>query len=390
MAEAENRVPLWDKREAITALLPYAVWEERDGRPEMFNTILHAAGASREQEFMWNEVIKFISTLFSEASPRAAILASPHLPWSLLTDRQDLVQQWITMASVAPHTEELAQGAVDTLLQIASNRDLLQHIIPEAWSWLTLRPSLPPFRRVRGFGKYRIVKAIQALKDIEVLKSYFLLVWSEWDTLCYDGLDEMRTSILEDFGGIGMRQHRVDLIQRLDHVLGQLDRGLENFTQHQPYLDENDVQERKNDYRTLRETLLGANTEAISRTPRLTAPALHVLTPTLDAHRIPRGVHVCTPSPVSIVARLECSIPHFILCSYPYFGIISSSRYFAASSCSSCHLLAVSHHWGGLRSNLFQCSPLAFSSHPRRITMFCILSSYSLTTPTGCRFICNS
>ena len=29
MAEAEDRDPLWLKREAITALFPYAVWEER-------------------------------------------------------------------------------------------------------------------------------------------------------------------------------------------------------------------------------------------------------------------------------------------------------------------------------------------------------------------------
>ena len=311
---AEARVrdlhPPFYKREAITALLPYAVWEERDGRPEMFNAILHAARASEEPEFMWHHIIDFVNTLFSEASPRAAILVSPHLPRSWLTDRQDLVQQWVKMVSVAPRTEELAQGAVDTLLQIASNPDVLQHITPEAWSWLTLRPSLPPVCKGRSVGTNRhVIEAVRALKDIEVLKSYFLLVWSEWDWIRGDGLEETRTSILEDFSGIGMGQHRADLIQRLDHVLGQLDRGLEYLTQHKAYLDEDGVQVRKNNYRTLRETLLGANTEAIICMPHLTTLMLRVLTHTLDAHRIPRSVHVCTPSPVSIVARLERSIP---------------------------------------------------------------------------------
>ena len=131
MAEAEDWHPFWSQQVAITALLPFAVREERDGRPEMFNMILHAARASRLSGFMWDHIIEFFSTLFSDASPRAAILVSPHLPPSWLTDEQDLVQPWIKMVSVAPHTEELAQAAVDTLLQIASDPDLLQHITPE-------------------------------------------------------------------------------------------------------------------------------------------------------------------------------------------------------------------------------------------------------------------
>ena len=310
MAEAENRNPLWYKREAITALLPYAVWEERDGRPEMFNTILHAAGASRRGEFMWNHITEFISTLFSEASPRAATLASPHLPWNKLTDRQDLVQQWIKMVSVAPHTEELAQGTVDTLLQIASNRDLLQHITPEAWSRLTLRPSLPPVCWGRSLGtNHHVVEAVRALKDIEVLKSYFLLVWSEWNHLFDNGLEEMCTSIPKDFGGIGMRKHRADLIQRLDYVLGQLDRGPGYLAQHDRYLRrENYLQQRKDRYQQLRGILLGANAEATSCMPHLKIPILCVLTLIPDTHRISHGIDVCTPSFISIVSRLKRSV----------------------------------------------------------------------------------
>ena len=392
MAEAEDRYPLLFKRKAITTLFPYAVWQERDGRPEMVNAILHAARASRMLRFMWYRIAEFISTLFSEASPRAAILASPYIPWYLLTDRQDLVQWWATVTSIAPHTEEVAQGVVDTLLQIALRPDLLQHVSPEAWSWLTRRPSLPLICREQYHGtNYHVVEATRALKNIEVLKSYFLLVWSEWDCLFSAGLDEMCISILEDFSGTGMGQHRVDLIKRLDHVLGQLDRGLEYLRQHDPDLDEYDVQTRKKQYRKLRETLLGVNTQVIGRTSSLAIPTLCVLTPPLDAHRIPHRIYVCTPSPVSVVTGLERSIPRFhtsfapLLWYHPFVSLFRGLLLFILS-----FLSRATCNWGGFRSNLLQCSPLVNSSRPCRMTMFCILSSYSLTTPTGRRCICSS
>ena len=230
---------------------------------------------------MWYRISEFVSTLFFNASPRAAILVSPHLPWGLLADRQDLAQRWVTAASVVPHIEEVLQGVVDTLLQIAFYHDLLQHITPEAWSWLTLRPALPPVHGGRLLGTDGpVVNAVRALKDIEVLKSYFLLIWSESDNPEGDGLGEMCTSILEDFGGIGMGQHRADLIQRLDHILGQLDLGLEYLTQRDPDITEEDLQNRKDQYQKLRETLVEANTEVISRTPHLAILTLCVLTPT--------------------------------------------------------------------------------------------------------------
>ena len=351
MTEAEDRVPLWLKRKAITTLLPYAVWQERDGRPEMFNTILLAARASKMPGFMWDHVTEFISTLFTEASPRATLLVSPHIPWYFLTDRRDLIQWWITAASIVPHTEEVAQGVVDALLQIASSGSLLQHITAEAWSWLTRRPSLPPVCKGRHLGTCRpVVEAVRSLNDIEVLKSYFLLVWSEWNYLRYDGFDNMRTSILVDFGGIEMGHHRGDLIQRLGHVLKQLDRGPEYLAQHNPGFDEDDVRRRKDQYRKLREILLGANIEAISRTPHVTIPTLRVLTLTLDTHRIPHSVYVCTPSPVSVVTRLDRSIP-------PFYALFTPLLWYHPpdSLCQGLSLLilsSLSRHRGGLRFNL--------------------------------------
>jgi len=42
----------------------------------------------------------------------------------------------------------------------------------------------------------------------------------------------------EDFCGIEMDRYRVDLVQRLDHVLGELDRGLEYLREDRPELYE--------------------------------------------------------------------------------------------------------------------------------------------------------
>ena len=263
MVEAEDRHPLWSKSKAITALLPYAAWRERDGQPEMFDTILQAARASGILWFMWRHVDKFVGVLLSEASPRAIVLASPHILRYQPGDMGDSVRRWIAAASAAPDNEEIVQCAVDMLLQIASQGGL-QYITVDLWSWLTKRPSLLPICLGRDSGTDdSVVEAVRMLKDIEILKSYLLLVWSEWDTLYTEDFNKICTVIREDFGGIGMRHHRTDLVQRLDHVLGQLNLGLEYFQQHKPGFSQFHLQRGKNQYREFRETLLEMN----SRTP---------------------------------------------------------------------------------------------------------------------------
>ena len=259
MAGAEDYHPLRSKRKAITALLPWAVWRERDGQPKMFDIIIRATRASRAPVFMWYHVDQFTSTLLSEASPRAIVLASPHILWYQLRDRGDLVRCWVSAASAVPYSEEIAQGVVDMLLQIASECELW-YIPVNLWLWLTKRPSLPPICPGRYCGtSSSIVEAVRALNDIEVLKSYLLLVWSEWDTPYSNGFNNMCTLIRKDFGGFEMGHHRTDLIQRLDYVLGQLDRGLEYFQQHRPWFNEYYLQKRRNRYRKLRETLVEIN-----------------------------------------------------------------------------------------------------------------------------------
>ena len=65
VAEAEDYLTLRFKHETITTLLPYAVWQERYGKPEMLSMILHAARASGMLWFMWYRVNEFFSTLLS-------------------------------------------------------------------------------------------------------------------------------------------------------------------------------------------------------------------------------------------------------------------------------------------------------------------------------------
>jgi len=143
------------------------------------------------------------------------------------------------------------------------------------------------------------MQTVRILKDIEILKSYLVLVWSEWDSLG-SGFFMMCDSIREDFGGVELYLHRADLTQRLDHVLGQLDRGLEYLQQHEPELDEDEVQRRKGQYGELRAILLEVDRSAFTRTSSGLIVRISPLTP-VYAHRIPLDVHVCAPHPVSVV-----------------------------------------------------------------------------------------
>ena len=215
--------PSWyRKRKSISALLPYAVWLERRGNYEMLDALLCGARASKR--LMWIRTKPFLPTLFNKASPQAIVPVSPHVGWRRLTftDHKDMISRWAAAASAIPYTEEVGQSVVDALLHIASNDSLRPHIHVGMWVWLEKRPSLPPecFGRSRGTG-WKVVRHIRALGDIEILKSYFLLVWSEWDPIFgwSEGLAEMQASIREDFNGLEMGRHREDLIERLDHVL---------------------------------------------------------------------------------------------------------------------------------------------------------------------------
>ena len=267
----------------------------------MLDAFLRAAGASKMLKFGWSRARQYASTVLSKSSPRALALASPHVRWEFLTDRGDLVQRWAAATSMVPCTERVTQCVVDTLLQIASQNGLLPHIPVDVWSWLAKRPSLPPVCHGRDIGACQyLAKAVRGFGDVEVTKSYLLLIWSEWDYLASGGFDESCSSIREDFGGAGNGRHRAELTQRLDHILAQLDCGLEYLQQHNPNLAERDFRMMRDQYRKLMDILLETNIEAVARTSNPTTVLLRMLTHA-DVRRISCNGHVRASAPVSIV-----------------------------------------------------------------------------------------
>ena len=257
------------KSKAITALVPYAILLARSGHQEMIDAILNVASASNSGKFIWDRVKPYLTTLFDEPSPppldRVVTLMSPYVPWDEKLHDGYTVARWVEVALAVPHTEEIGRSVVNALLQIASIDSLRQLIPIELWAWLKEVPLLPPVCRGRRVGtKGAVVRHVRGLGDIEILKSYLLLIWSEWNFLQTSGLDEMQISIRQDFGGIGSKHHREDLIARLDEIFGELDRGWEYIAQHKPGINPYQPHRAKADYRTLKKVLLEVERAAVS------------------------------------------------------------------------------------------------------------------------------
>ena len=213
----------------------------------------------------WNHVIP---ALFNGNSPRTTLLASHHTNWlaliygykPLTSGHENLISRWAAAVSAVPYTEEVGQSVVHTLLSIANTGILLPHIPIHMWAWLERVSSLPPKCLGRTLGTERnIVRHVRALGDIKIFKSYLLLVWSEWDCPWPCGVSEMCTSIRSDFSGIEMQYHRIVLIKRLDHVLGQIGRGLGYIRQHKPWMNGQLLQEAKKQYKMLKRVLIAAD-----------------------------------------------------------------------------------------------------------------------------------
>ena len=260
------------KHQAVSVLFPYALRLAQDGQQGMINAILHIATKSTSGGFMWCPIEPYITALFDESSPAslnwAIILASPCADWIEGSYTRNTVVRWAAAVLATPYSEEVGRSVVDVLLQITCNDSLRPHIPIDIWVWLKRRPSLPPLCRGRYLGSApRAVHYIRRLGDIEILKSYFLLVWSEWDILCAPGIVAMETTIREDFCGLAMRGHREDLAERLDRIRGKLDQGLGYFTEYQPWVDEYDIEERKAQYRGLEKVLLDVDRSAMEALP---------------------------------------------------------------------------------------------------------------------------
>jgi hypothetical protein len=229
----------------IAALSPHAISLARSGDQTMIDTILRIARVSNTYAFM--------DSTIREPTPTTTLI-SPYTrsyPWD-----QNTISEWAAVVSAVPYSEEVGVTVVDMLLRLAK-RDTVRECIPiDVWVWLKKPSSLPPRCQGRDEGtEGDIVRHIRRLRDLDILKSYFLLVWSEWGLLRKSGFDETQASIVEDLAGIEMQHHRTDLIKRLDQVLGELDRGLEHLKKVRSRITEDHVHKMKGQYRRLREAL---------------------------------------------------------------------------------------------------------------------------------------
>ena len=250
------------KFEAISALCPYAVFLEQSGQQEMIDAISRTAWVYTGNHHFMYLIGPYIATLFvkpnSPSLNRLIVLALPHLgPFYrrvLLTDSM-AVMKWAAAAVEVLYTEVIGWSVVDTLLYVASEEHLRHHITVDVWKLLMNVSSLPPdLCRKKWGSSLDIDRYVRGLGDIEILKSYFLLVWSEWNVR--EGLDQMEISMREDFSGIGMWSHRKDLVNRLDYILGQLDRRLEYLQQHKLWINKNDIKSGQKQYGILKKALL--------------------------------------------------------------------------------------------------------------------------------------
>ena len=229
----------------------------------MIDAIFNVARNSIGWSFSWDSSRSYVAHLLSEQTTpsldRATILLSPYLHlhrW----DKQ-MVIGWTAVVSRVSYSEEVGSSVVDTLLQLGSEVTLRPHIPIGIWAWLKEEPSLPPWCVGRDLSNQTPLCYLRGLGDLDILKSYLVAVWSEWDHL-FSHFSEMQNSIVEDFGGVGMHHYRADLIKRSDHILGQLNRKLEYFKQFNPSTNAGDVEYRKMQYGRLMEVLLEVDKNA--------------------------------------------------------------------------------------------------------------------------------
>jgi len=284
----------------------------------MVDVILSAAGTSGLclWKFVWPHVGPYLATLFDKPSPpsldRAITLLSPHVTWEDVPHGEAAVAYWEASASAVPYSEEIGQSVADVLLQIVSVRTLRPLIPADVWAWLKKRPILPPcFREcdARCFSA-DVIEYVRGLGDLEILKSYFLLVWSEWPYISTSPCSKFEVSIREDFNGTEKWHHREDLVKRLNHLLAHLNRGPEYFQQYNVSVSEYGVRRRREQYEELRDLVLEVDRKAmetldLSRMlPKLILSRGMRLTP-VDMCRILPELHLRSAPPVSVISHIR-------------------------------------------------------------------------------------
>ena len=276
------------KSKAIWALLPHTVsWRRLRWGMILTRAVYHPSRVLLPSRY----VEPFVDTLLNKSSShflsRAALLASPYIPASSGFWNNSRVSRWNaialnvlkgagedaigmdTVGERAVSDIEVGESVADMLLRFARKETLRRQIPAETWVWLKKPRSLPilsPWRWL--WTTDDAVCHIRGLGDIEILKSYFLLVWSERDHPEDGGLREMEISIRDDFSGVERWHDREELIERLDQVLGQLSLGPAHLEQHLPpwiFVHYN-IQRAVSQYSSLKNALLEVHESVLLRT----------------------------------------------------------------------------------------------------------------------------
>lgn len=283
MVEAADPRAISLKLKAVSTIIPFAISLEGAGQQAMLDVAVRAFQFSPTPwRAMWFYTEWCIKTLFKEPSApslnRAIALVSPYrhsYGWE-----EDDVATWATAVLAVPYTEEVGQRVVDATLQIASSDSLRPHIPIGVWALFKKRPSLQPTcQGLLDGASPKVIGHVRGLGDLEILKSFLLLVWHEWVPLFNNGFDVMEMSIREDFCGAGMGRHRDDLLQRVDFVLGELGRGSE-YLRRLPqwcFWRTKPIHETRQRYGWLKDVLLEVEREAAVRDLNRTSPKLFPL-----------------------------------------------------------------------------------------------------------------
>ena len=193
---------------------------------------------------------------------RAAILALPYLELAWLDSDEicGFTEHWISAADASEDIEGVCEAVVDVLLQMAFFHSVRTHITPRAWTWLNKRPSLPPRCRGRllcSIGS-NVLPAIRARNDIKLLTSYLVTMWSEWDCAGEWAFEGMCQTLLEEFrrDDDEVREYRIDLLARLNSVLGELGKGLGYLRVWHPDMQSEELEVIRKRYRELKRILV--------------------------------------------------------------------------------------------------------------------------------------
>ena len=123
MVEAPNSYPGRSECQAISVLLPYAIFLEQCGQQQMFDAISHMAKAIQPVQFMWYPVKPFITAMFKEPDPPSINwvlgLISPKVPWHSGPHDRDMVTRQAATTSAALNPEEVHWSVADELLHFA-------------------------------------------------------------------------------------------------------------------------------------------------------------------------------------------------------------------------------------------------------------------------------